>query len=187
MIQKFGPWSFAVQTGVISINSLDSLLKKLSSIREGEKAVFQLVSLQSIVSEKQVLQAAWATALALDANACISSKPELELLLHLVGKRQVKDALPLLALPENGVVEVALVAMGKNHPQLEKKAQFVGHSLGLQPKKRLLETNFKKNKKSFLRLYGITAPQLNALKNRSEKEAIESLVLEKIALLGLDA
>lgn len=206
-IQKIGKRFVLVQTGIICINStnsLDTVLKKLSSgslQSVGKKArkglhqtsvplkttpFFQLVSLLPLVSEKQVWLAAEQACAATDSGMALSKKPEFELLLRLAGKRQIKESLELLSLKETGAQQAVLVGIGPATKTLKIKAQNIGHSLGFRAKPGLFHQNFSANKKRILQSYAISEKQISAFAGWTKKDAIEALVLEKIALVGLE-
>lgn len=148
--------------------------------------VFQLVFLVPLVSERQVWVGLLHSIQAFESNSNISKKPEFEILLRLSGKRQIKEALKLFSLKEKANQEVVLVGWGKNKKALKEKAQNLGQSLGFAPKTNLFSKNFSKNKKLILESYGISQNQISSFNGWKEKDAIEALVLEKMALLGLE-
>jgi tRNA threonylcarbamoyladenosine modification (KEOPS) complex Cgi121 subunit len=186
MMQQFGSRFVFLQAGLLDINSLDAVLKKVSSVNSRQGPVFQLVSIAPLVSEKQVLVAVEQTSSAFDSGTAISSTLEFEFLLRLAGRRQIKDALAVLSLKEGVAKEAVLVGVGSSKSLLQKKAQNLGHALGLRPQKGLFESNFRKNKSLVLKSYAISPQQLSSFGNADEKAAIESLVLEKIALVALE-
>ncbi len=175
-----------LQAGLLNINSLDSLLKKLSSANSSPNTVFQLVSLSPLISKRQVLAAMEQACSAIDSGSAISSRLGFELLLRLAGRRQIKESLELLSLKEGAEQEAVLIGIGLDKKQLEKEAQNLGHALGLRPKTNLFEKNFQKNKPLILKSYGISLPQIRSFEKWKEKDAIESLVIEKMALVALE-
>ncbi len=185
-IQQFGRRFGFLQAGLLNINSLDSLLKKLSSANSSPNTVFQLVSLSPLISKRQVLAAMEHACSAFDSKTAISSRLEFELLLRLAGKRQIKESLELLSLKEEAEQEAVLIGIGLDKKQLEKEAQNVGQQLCFRPQNRLFEKNFQKNKPLILKSYGISEKQIRSFGNRKEKDAIESLVIEKMALVALE-
>jgi tRNA threonylcarbamoyladenosine modification (KEOPS) complex Cgi121 subunit len=183
---QFGSRFGFLQAGLVDINSLDTVLKKVSTANSAANAVFQLVSLLPLVSEKQVFAALEQACSAFDSKTAISNRLEFELLLRLAGRRQITEALKLLSPTEGGEQEVVLIGIGSGKKTLEKKAQNLGHALGLRPKNKLFETNFRKNKSLILKSYGVSEQSIRSFENWNEKDAVESLVIERIALVSLE-
>ncbi len=185
-IQQFGRRFVFLQAGLLNINSLDSLLKNVSLANSSQNAVFQLVSLSPLVSQRQVLAAIEQACFAIGSKTAISNRLEFELLLRLAGRRQIKESLELLSLKEGKEREAVLIGIGSGKKQLEKEAQNLGRALGLRPQNGLFEKNFQKNKPLILSAYGISANQIRSFEHWKEKDAVESLVLEKMALVALE-
>lgn len=156
-----------------------------SSLRE-QQTVFQLVSLSPLVSERQVLAAIEQACFAIDSKTAISNRLEFELLLRLAGRRQIKESLEILSLKEGKEQEAVLIGIGFDQKQLRKEAQNLGQRLGLRLRNGLFEKNFAKNKNLVLKSYGISPRQISSFESRNEKDAIESLVIEKMALVALE-
>lgn len=185
-LKQIGNRWVSVECGWIIINSLEGVLKKLS-LASDQSTVFQLVSAKPLVSLRHVWVGAALTIDALQSNSTISKKTELELLVRLSANRQIGGALDLFSLTEKQKQGAVLIGMGTNKKQLEKKTQKLGRDLALRPDPNLFEKNLLENKNLILNSFGITEQQLALFSNQKKRIAIESLVLEKLALLALDA
>ena len=186
-LQKIGKRLVFVQTGELQLfnTSLESVLKKLSLACRAD-LVFQLVSLKPLVSEHVVLAALEQAFFALDSGSSFSKKPELELLVRLSGKRQVSDALQLFGLQEKPKQFAVLVAVGADST-IQKNAVELGSEIGFRFRTGLFKSNFLKNKKFILDAFGILPSDWAVFQSFPEQKAVESLVLEKMALVELES
>ena len=181
--KKIDSQNTALKAGNSNIINADASIKKLLASAKKNKIFLQAFPLKPIASTQQIFFAFEQSFSALKQKTAFSQKPELEFLLRLSGKKQIKEIWQHFGL-KKGRQEIVIVAAGKDKDKVKRALKEAEEILGFKESKNLLEKNLKRNFKFIQSVYSIEAGQLQAFKGAKEK-ALQQLVLEKMALLSV--
>lgn len=177
-------YSIGLIQGTCFNNNSEATIK---SLLLEEKTLFsQAVSVKAIASIEQILFAARQTIEAIESENCFSSNPSMELLIHLSGERQVKNALKLLEINAgkkegNETQECVLIAVGNDEKKVQAHLKKMASELNLKEDSCLIEKNFAKRKKELMKLYGISEKQLDLFEDKNQ--ALKDLIIEHNAMV----
>lgn len=163
-----------------TIKKLMVLPKSLSSGNEKE-IIFQAFSIMPVISEFQIEAAVEQTFSAFEGKNNILSRPSLEFLLRLSGKRELNDALDACGL-KNGKQGICIAIFAGTKEECFGLYEKAAEILCFKEDETLFEKNFKKNKSKIRELFEIPAGKF---KGPEEKKLAESFAIEKTALLSL--
>lgn len=165
-----------VSFGKAVIKESGNMLKNISQILEENECFGQAVSSKSLASKKHAEHAVEQTLMAFRNKRNFVEKKELELLLRLSGLKSLPKAIEAFGL-KDGEQEIALIAFGERPENAVKEI------------KELLELKEAKHNpdlKAVKEQFDIKESELSSFKGRQKPSALESAVLEKIALLELE-
>jgi len=160
--------------GKAVIKESGNMLKNISQILRDNECFGQLAASKAIASERHVRHAVGQTLWAFENKRNFVESKELELLIRLSGIKNAQKAIGAIGIRE-GEQEIAIIAFGERP---EKALKEIKALIGFK------EARHSANIKELERLFGIGKKELAAFKDR--KKALESAVIEKIALLELE-
>ena len=163
-----------VSFGKAVIKESGNVLKNISQILRENECFGQLVASKAIVSERQIQHAVEQTLWAFENGRNFVESKELELLIRLSGIKNAQKAIGAIGLKE-GAQEIVIIAFGKKPEKAVREIQTL---------LKFKEGKHKIDAKAVQEFFGITENELAVLKDR--KKALESAVIERIALLELE-
>lgn len=175
---------FEAKIGLINISNVEASLKKASLTLSGKNEFFQIISLKPIASLKQLELAAEHTLYAFQNSQNFALKPSMEFLLRAAAEKQLNKVLDAFPLTE-GENKVAVIALAENKKNLIKALKFAQSGLDFKENPALLEENLKQNTDFLIDWFKIYSKELESLNSENKQEALQKIILEKIALLNL--
>ncbi|MBI2598174.1 MAG: hypothetical protein HYW50_03185 [Candidatus Diapherotrites archaeon] len=169
---------YAVKTGTANIIDYESTIKSLLE-QNSRKGFCQIVPAKTVGSTDQVAFAIEQSIGAFFSGENFSKKPGLEFLIRIYGTRQIENALKISGL-KAGKQSVVLACAHTQKVGLEKILKTAEKILHFKEKKIFLG----KNKKELMQLYGITAAEINTLKDL--KNPLQQIIIEKNALVAFE-
>ena len=185
MIQKIGTGFVLAKTGFLTIKNVEESINKTLALLPEKCEFSQVCSIAPIVSETQILSAVGQASSFQAQNIGISTKLPLEFLVRLTASRQVKDAFEKVKLKQ-GQDPVVLVFCSP-HKQSVQPAfkQFCSRSEFIE-KPGLIQKNLKENFSQLCKLYTVSETELKTVNAKDKFQALQNLVLERIACLELN-
>lgn len=172
------------ESGFTNIINIDVSIKKVMSELSLLGITGQGLALKTIAGKKQILLAVKQTIKAFQEKKSFLAQPELELILRMTARKQTKGLLEEVGLKE-GRQEALLLAFGKNEKKVRKGFELMKKEFNFKNEKKLLEKSAEKNALFLKKFFGLSQEMIKAFKDLKEKEALEELILEKIALSGV--
>ncbi len=166
--------------GDANILHVDATIKKLMFLsKEHETELFQAFSLVPVISKFQLDIILEQTLSSFEDKTNIVKQPSLEFLLRLCATRDLNKAIRTVGIKE-GKQDLGIIVFAKNKETCKKIYSSVKNILEMNENNNLLDSNFGKNKKTLMNIYGIDSSQ------ELDKNMVEKLVIEKIAMLSLE-
>ena len=146
---------------------------------KGEVAV-QLVDARAVASQRHIISAAEHAAYSFARGENIAAKLSLEFLLYLAADRQLRSAIEKMGIKEENL-KIAVIALGKKREKVVKALEELLVKLPGEVDASLLEAS--KEKEEHLRkIFDIKEEELEAARKVHREEALEHMILERIAL-----
>lgn len=185
-VQKIGSKTACFSVGTANTKNPDKVLKKLSLAKTTPNSHYSLFNAEFVVSPKHVWHAVNAGLSAFETDSMILKDLALEIVVRLSGQRQVKMALDLFALDNAKTVGVVVIADSKK--ELEQKFREIKTEFEFKElnEKTFFEQNWKKNSGKIKKAFGISEKEISAFEQWPKQKAVEALIIERIALLGLE-
>ncbi len=183
-MKKIDSFFVLIESGKADIKDAESVIKKLSET--AKKGVFlQALRAEAICGEEQALFAAKHAITATKEGTGFSNRMEIELLLRATATRQIGKALEIAGI-SNATKDIAIVGISENEKELESAAQQLKKEIFFKAEPELPQGTCKKNRAFLLKAFGITEKELATLADLGEEKALESAIIEKIALNSLN-
>lgn len=166
-----------------NIKDIETVLANLQSIGRKTNTIVQIADPDYIASLHHIRHA---THLALKAEAednMVSNEVAVEILLYLVGQRQIDKAIDQVG-AKQGKQKIGLIIVGKDKKQVEKAYQEVLVEIGGVRNPALLELTSEKMKQ-IQELFNITQTEIDTVSRGDDREALIKIVMERSALLDL--
>ena len=186
MLHSIQGFKALVESGIISIESVEKSINNFSQILQSSDCFGQIVNAKAIASEKHCLAALEQTITAFESNFGIAKSKSIELLLRLSGKKQVSEALQLMQLKQ-GKQETVLVIAGKKEKKVKECFEKAVKEFNFESNLAILKQNPKKNFEFLQKAFCVSEGELESLAVFERKKALEKAIVEKIALLELEA
>lgn len=164
----------------VDLNSILNLFRKYSS---EYNVVFQALNFRVSASLRHVLASVMRAIRAFNDGRNVCDKLEIEILLYISGRRQIRDALRIAGLPEH-TKDFILICIGESSTDVSNAISRFLDEIGGEVNYCLLELN--EDKISFLKdAFNLSEVELNTVLRHglSIRDVIERLVIERSALL----
>ncbi len=179
------PEFISISSGIVCIEDINKTIKTITLIASERNAFAQLCSLKPVCSPQQVLAAFEHAHSAISNGTAFAKTLELEFLLRLAGTKKIDSALKILGL-QKGKQEVLLVVSAENEKALDEIEREIKKTIKFGENLELLKTNLKRNFSEMKKTYCISDSELKALSDLGKEKALESAVIERIALVALE-
>ncbi|MFH0955182.1 MAG: KEOPS complex subunit Cgi121 [Candidatus Micrarchaeota archaeon] len=185
--QKIGS-SFATwAVGTANNKNSDKVLKKLSSAKTRQNTRYCLFNAESAVSEKQAEHALKNALLGFENQSMILNDLGLEILLRLSGQRQIKNALDFFGAGQD-TAYVGIVVISKTKKEATETFSKIKKELGFREinSDDFFSRNWKNNSEKIKKRFAISKLEIESFGKMPEQKAVESLAMERTALLDLE-
>ncbi len=164
---------------------VEDLIRRIKSIANKHNVIIQAVDSRAIISLRQVFSAVFKALRAFHDGRNTCEKLEIEFLLYLSGKRQIRDAIEAIGIKGN-MERIALIVIGESYDDVNSTIIDVLNNINGIIDSSFLE--FNEDKLKFLRkVFEISDNEINAIKRSdlSLLEIIERLIIERGALIDV--